>query len=100
MTLGPRGDKRTSEVMGDALELTEHALALVSQIAIEEIRDGTEPNSHVDAAERDMRSALRQLGLAERELRTKGERGMRGAERASTVAEVVPGPGSSAPRGA
>ncbi len=100
MTIGTRGNKRTGETMSEALELTERALAVTTQIAIEEIRDGVEASNHVDAAERDMRSALRQLVLAERELRGKWELGPRAAERASTVAEVVPGPGSSAPRGA
>lgn len=51
-----------------ALELTEEALGQVARIGIEEIRSGLESSNHVQAAERDIRSALRQLVLAEREL--------------------------------
>jgi hypothetical protein len=51
------------------VELAEEALAQVSRIAIEEIRSGLESSQHVMSAEREMRSALRQLVLAERELR-------------------------------
>jgi hypothetical protein len=58
-----------------AVELTEEALAQVSRIAIEEIRSGLESSHHITSAEREMRSALRQLVLAERELRARGSRG-------------------------
>jgi hypothetical protein len=98
MTAGKRGDQNISGAIVRALELTEEALAEVTQIAIEEIRDGLEASNHVDAAERDMRSALRQLVLAERELRARGGARLRGHEREEAVAEVVPGPGSGASR--
>jgi hypothetical protein len=54
-----------------AVELAEEALAQVSRIAIEEIRNGLESSHHISSAEREMRSALRQLVLAERELRSR-----------------------------
>jgi hypothetical protein len=98
MAVGKRGDQNITGAIARALELTEEALAEVTQIAIEEIRDGLEASNHVDAAERDMRSALRQLVLAERELRARSSLRLRGEERAETVAEVVPGPGSGATR--
>jgi hypothetical protein len=98
MNAGKRGDQNISGAIVRAIELTEEALAEVTQIAIEEIRDGLEASNHVDAAERDMRSALRQLVLAERELRSKSAPRLRSDEREETVAEVVPGPGSRAQR--
>jgi hypothetical protein len=53
------------------LELTEAALGEVTRIAVEQIHSGLESTSHVEAAERDMSSALRPLVLAERELRSR-----------------------------
>jgi hypothetical protein len=100
MTVSSRGDQDINRAIGRALELTEGALAEVTQIAIEEIRDGLESSNHIDAAEREMRSALRQLVLAERELNARWGTRPRSDDRAGGVAEVVPGPGSGAPRGA
>jgi hypothetical protein len=71
VTRTQRSDQGLVEAIGHALELTEEALGQVSRIAIEDIRDGLEASNHVEAAERDMRSALRQLVLAERELRSR-----------------------------
>jgi hypothetical protein len=65
----PRGQRGDPDRLALALQDTQQALAQVPQIAIEEIRDGLEAGDHVQAAERDMRSALRQLVLAEREPR-------------------------------
>jgi hypothetical protein len=65
---GRRGDSVVVDRLALALEVTQEALAQVQQIAIEEIRYGLEASDHVQAAERDMRSALRQLVLAERQL--------------------------------
>ena len=59
------------EILMSALEHAEEALSAVTRTAIEQIRGGLEASNHVEAAERDMRSALRQLVLAERELRAK-----------------------------
>jgi len=50
-----------------AIEITENALSAVSHLAMEQIRLGAETSSHVESAERDLRGALRQLVLAERE---------------------------------
>jgi hypothetical protein len=74
MTIGDGSDRSPGEALRRALELTEEALGQVSRIAIEEIRDGGESSNHVEAAERDMRSALRQLVLAEREVRSASAR--------------------------
>jgi hypothetical protein len=98
MTVGKRGDQNISGAIVRALELTEEALAEVTQIAIEEIRDGLEASNHVDAAERDMRSALRQLVLAEREVRARSGSRLASDQRQEPVAEIVPGPGSGATR--
>lgn len=54
----------------------------------------------MDAAERDTRSALRQLVLAGRDLRAKWGLSSRSNKRPAPVAEVVPGPGASASPGA
>jgi hypothetical protein len=74
MTIGEGSDRGAREGLVRALELTQEALSQVSRMAIEEIRDGVEASNHVAAAERDMRSALRQLALAEREMRYTGAR--------------------------
>lgn len=96
MTAGKRGNRNIVATMARALELTEEALGEVARIAIEEIHSGLESSNHVQAAERDMRSALRQLVMAEREMRSKS--GMRTTvdKRPEEIAEVVPGPGSDA----
>jgi len=62
------GDHTIGETLARALELTEEALSQIMQVAIEEIREGLETTSHIEAAERDVRTALRQLVLAQREL--------------------------------
>ena len=71
--------------MARAIELTEQALGQVARIAIEQIHGGIESSSHVEAAERDMRSALRQLVLAERELRSKPKLGAEPSEMLQTI---------------
>jgi len=71
MTGGEPGDQHHAEAMERALQLAEEALEQVTRIAVEQIRDGIESSNHVEAAERDMRSALRQLVLAQREWRSK-----------------------------
>jgi hypothetical protein len=93
MTAGKRSDRNIVAAMARALELTEQALGEVARIAIEEIHGGLDSSNHVQAAERDMRGALRQLVMAERELRSRS--GMRSnvRERREAIADVVPGPG-------
>jgi hypothetical protein len=63
------GNQNVIATMARAIDLTEQALGQVARIAIEQIHGGVETGNHVEAAERDMRSALRQLVLAERELK-------------------------------
>ena len=94
MTAGKRSDRNILAAMARALELTEQALTEVARIAIEEIHSGVESSNHVQAAERDMRSALRQLVMAERELRSKPGMRTNVHERPEAIADGVPGPGS------
>jgi hypothetical protein len=47
-----------------ALRSTEAALGQLTQVVIENIRSGGDVSHHIEAAERDLRSALRQLGQA------------------------------------
>jgi hypothetical protein len=91
-----RPDQNILATLARALELTEAALGEIARVAIEQIHGGLESSNHVDAAERDMRSALRQLVLAERELRSRSETRTEPDDRADDIAEVVPGPGSGA----
>ena len=91
-------DQSISITMARAIQLTEDALEEVARIAVEEIHCGLEASSHVEAGERDMRSALRQLVLAERELRSRSELGPDLGDRHAAIADVVPGPGSDAVR--
>jgi hypothetical protein len=98
MTAGKRGNPNIIATMGRALELTEEALGEVARIAIEEIHSGLEGSNHVQAAERDMRSALRQLVMAEREMRSKSGMRTNVDERPEGIAEVVPGPGTDGMR--
>ena len=71
MSSNKRGNQSVLTTMVRAIELTEEALGQVARIAIEQIHGGVETGNHVEAAERDMRSALRQLVLAERELQSR-----------------------------
>jgi prophage DNA circulation protein len=94
MTAGKRSDRNIAAAMARALELTEQALGEVARIAIEEIHSGLDSSNHVQAAERDMRSALRQLVMAERELRSRSGMRTNVDVRPERVAHVVSGPGS------
>lgn len=71
MTPGESGHEHVAEIMERALQLAEEALEQVTRIAVEQIREGVESSNHIEAAEREMRSALRQLVLAQRERRAK-----------------------------
>jgi hypothetical protein len=77
MTTGEPGDQHLAEMMERALELAEETLEQVTRIAVEQIRKGIATSNHVEAAEREMRSALRQLVLA------KGEWHIKSAPRVS-----------------
>jgi len=67
--MGDSGDAHIADLMERALGLAEETLEQIARIAVEQIRKGVESNNHVEAAERDLRSALRQLVLAQREWR-------------------------------
>jgi hypothetical protein len=100
MTLVTPHDQSMISTMTQAIELTEDALGQVARVTVEGIRGGLAASSHVEAGERDMRSALRQLVLAERELRSRSELqsevGTDLDERPGRIANVVLGPGSEA----
>ena len=86
---GKHVDQQLLETMAQATKLTERALGQVARIVIEQIHSGLEASNHVEAAERDMRSALRQLVLAERELRARPSLRI-GAGNAHAPAAVIP----------
>jgi hypothetical protein len=70
MSMGEPGEAHIADLMERALGLAEETLEHIARIAVEQIRRGVESSNHVEAAERDLRSALRQLVLAQREWRT------------------------------
>jgi hypothetical protein len=70
MSMRDPGEAQIADLMERALGLAEEALGQIARIAVEQIRKGIESSNHVEAAERDLRSALRQLVLAQREWRT------------------------------
>jgi hypothetical protein len=71
MNTGLSAEERLGELLERALQLTEDSLEHITRIAVEQIRKGAETSSHIEAAERDVRNALRQLVLAQRESATK-----------------------------
>jgi hypothetical protein len=99
MAVGKPNDQSIIATLARAIELSDEALGQVARITIEGIRSGHEVGSHIEAAEREMRSALRQLVLAERELRTGPGLGGHLEESPDGIAEVGPGPGADALRG-
>jgi hypothetical protein len=99
MAAGKQTDHSIVATLARAIELSDEALAQVGRITVEAIRRGLPASSHVEAAERDMRSALRQLVLAERELRSGPGLGARVDEGSERIAEVLPGPGTDGVRG-
>lgn len=100
MAVGGRDDQGMTKTMARAIELTEEALAQVARIAVEGIHGGLEASKHIEAAERDMRGALRQLVLAEREVRSRSESRSDFDERSETehVPDAMPAPGSDGVR--
>ena len=86
MTTAEPGDQHLAEMMERALQLAEETLEQVTRIAVEQIRKGVESSNHVEAAERDLRSALRQLVLAQREWNSKAIPRVRLGEREDTIA--------------
>jgi hypothetical protein len=63
---GGQGATRSAPPIDLALRSTEAALGHLTKVAVEEIRRGADASPHVQAAERDLRSALKQLSLAKR----------------------------------
>jgi hypothetical protein len=92
MAAGKQTDHSIIAALARAIELSDEALAQVARSMVEGIRFGLPASSHVEAAERDMRSALRQLVLAERELRSRPGLGPRLERQPERIAEVLPGP--------
>lgn len=96
MTTGEPTDSRVAEIIERALQLAEDALEQITRIAVEQIRRGVESSNHIEAAERDMRSALRQLVLAQREWHQKPAPRVRLGEHVDVIADV--GANSPPPR--
>jgi hypothetical protein len=99
MATGKQTDHGIIATLARAIELSDEALAQVARVTVEGIRFGLPASSHIEAAERDMRRALRQLVLAERELRSRAGVGSRVEERPERIAEVLPGPRRDGIRG-
>ena len=99
MATGKQTDHGIITTLARAIELSDEALAQVARVTVEGIRFGLPASSHIEAAERDMRRALRQLVLAERELRSRPGVGPRLEDRPERIAEVLPGPGPDRVRG-
>jgi hypothetical protein len=89
MSLGDSGDAQVAEIMERALGLAEEALEQIARIAVEQIRRGVESSNHVEAAERDLRSGLRQLVLAQREWQAASRASAPLGEPAEGVARVI-----------
>jgi len=89
MSLGEPGDAHVAEIMERALGLAEETLEQIARIAVEQIRRGAESSNHVEAAERDLRSALRQLVLAQREWHASSAASRRPSEPAERIAQVA-----------
>ena len=96
VTTSKRNDHSILVTTARAIELTEEALGEVARIAVEGIHHGIKDRAHVEAAERDMRSALGQLIRAERELRSRPGLAPDRDARPEGVAEVVSRPGADA----
>jgi hypothetical protein len=99
MAAGKQSDQSIGATLARAIELSDEALAQVARVTVEGIRFGLPASSHIEAAERDMRRALRQLVLAERELRSRLGSGPGLKGRPERIAEVLPGPGPDGVRG-
>ncbi len=89
MSMGDPGDAHIADLMERALGLAEETLEQIARIAVEQIRKGVESSNHVEAAERDLRSALRQLVLAKREWRTAPTPARQPEQPAASIAGVT-----------
>jgi hypothetical protein len=86
---GDQSDPHVPEIMERALQLAEDTLEQIMRITVEQIRRGTEASNHIDAAERDMRSALRQLVMAQREWEAKSRRRATSDETARVTVDLT-----------
>jgi hypothetical protein len=84
--VGP-SDEQVIGTIAQARALAEEALALLARVALDEIHQGLEASSHLEAAEHDLRGAVRETVLAERDLRYK----LRPEAEPDEVVEVLPG---------
>jgi hypothetical protein len=89
MSIGDSGEAHIAELMERALGLAEETLEHIARIAVEQIRRGVESSNHVEAAERDLRSALRQLVLARREWESAPRRSVPFDESAESIARLT-----------
>jgi hypothetical protein len=62
-------DEQLIGTVAQARALAEEALALLARVALDEIHEGLEAGRHLEAAEHDLRGAVRETVLAERDLR-------------------------------
>lgn len=65
--------EQVDELLYRALEATEEALGEVTKLAIQRIRLGVDTPPHLEAAERELRNALRQLASLSTERRRGGQ---------------------------
>src|SRR5262249_52099429 len=98
MAVGKQSDHTIIATLARAIELSDEALGQIARITVEGIRRGLQANGHVEAAEGDMRGGLRQLVLAERELRSRHGVGPSPDERSEPIARAVPGQGGDGAR--
>jgi hypothetical protein len=71
--VGSTAPEDVVEAVGRARELAEETLGLLARVALEEVHRGLEAGAHLEAAERDLRGSVRQLVLAERDLRSRAQ---------------------------
>jgi hypothetical protein len=91
-----RNDDDILATTARAIELTEATLQDLARIAVEGIHHGEKASAHAEAAERDMRSALRQLVRTQRELEARAALKSDFDEAPRGIAEVVPPPRADA----
>jgi hypothetical protein len=80
-------DEHVIGTIVQARALAEEALALLARVALDELHQGLEASSHLEAAEHDLRGAVRETVLAERDLRYQ----LQPEAEPDEVAEVLPG---------
>ena len=84
--VGP-SDEQVIGTIAQARALAEEALALLARVALDEVHQGVEASSHLEAAEHDLRGAVRGTVLAERDLRCR----LRPEAEPDEGVEVLPG---------